>query len=202
MPSVKPTLPPTREIADVATLKALSDPLRLALLRTLMQDAADEPRVMSVKELARELGEPQTRLYRHVQQLEAAGLIQVAQTRLVSGITEHRYQAAQITLRLSPDLIHDTAGAGHVAAAVGVVFDDFRRRLLGSPGSPALSGSDPAPTVVMLDTRLTPERAAQFQQRLRALVEEYDGADEDPAASVPVDFLMVLAVGAGPDPAG
>jgi DNA-binding transcriptional ArsR family regulator len=38
---------------------------------------------MSVKELAQHLGEPQTKLYRHVKQLEAAGLIEVAATRMV-----------------------------------------------------------------------------------------------------------------------
>jgi DNA-binding MarR family transcriptional regulator len=41
---------------------------------------------MSVKELAEELGEPQTKLYRHVKQLEAAGLIRIAASRMVSGI--------------------------------------------------------------------------------------------------------------------
>ena len=53
-----------RDVADVETLKALADPLRLAILAALMQGPAAQPRVMSVKELATELGEPQTKLYR------------------------------------------------------------------------------------------------------------------------------------------
>jgi DNA-binding transcriptional ArsR family regulator len=47
-------------IEDVATLKALADPLRLRLMNLL----ATHPR--TVKELASIVGVPQTRLYYHV----------------------------------------------------------------------------------------------------------------------------------------
>src|SRR5580698_2917994 len=77
-----------RTVDSVAALKAMADPTRLAILAALMR-TRDLP-VMSVKELAAELGEPQTKLYRHVRQLEAAGLIRVASTRMVSGILEQR----------------------------------------------------------------------------------------------------------------
>lgn len=183
-------LQPSREITDTLTLKALSDPIRLALLRALMRGASSEPRLMSVKELAQELGEPQTRLYRHVKQLEAAGLIQAAQSRLVSGIVEHRYRAAQTDLRLSPEFIHDTTGADQLAAAAGAAIDDFRRRLLDTR-----FGSGAAPLVVALDTRMAPDRAAEFRTRLKALVDEYTGGDDTDDGSVPVDFLAVLAAG-------
>ena len=74
-----------------------------------MRGASVRPRVMSVKELAAELGEPQTKLYRHVKQLESTGLIRVAASRLVSGILEQRYQACQTDLRLGPGLMRDEA---------------------------------------------------------------------------------------------
>ena len=85
-----------REIDSVEGLRALADPVRLAILSALDTRARDgELPVMSVKELAQHLGEPQTKLYRHVKQLEAAGLIEVAATRMVSGILEQRYRARQ-----------------------------------------------------------------------------------------------------------
>ena len=65
-------------VSDVATLRALADPLRLAILRLLRDGADREPRAWAVRELARALDEPQTKLYRHVRQLEEQGLIQVA----------------------------------------------------------------------------------------------------------------------------
>src|SRR5262245_13270203 len=90
----------TRVIEDVATLRVLSEPVRIAVLRTLMTDAEVVPPVMTAKELAAVLGEPQTKLYRHLKQLEEAGLIQVAETRVVSGILEQRYRASQVNLTL------------------------------------------------------------------------------------------------------
>src|SRR5215831_18105857 len=51
--------------------------------------------IMSVKELAAALSEPQTKLYRHVKHLESAGLIRAVATRVVSGIIEQRYQASE-----------------------------------------------------------------------------------------------------------
>ena len=86
--------PTTRTVATVDMLKAMADPTRIAILTVLMEHPSDLP-VMSVKEIAARLGEPQTKLYRHIKQLEAAGLIKVAATRMVSGILEQRYQAAQ-----------------------------------------------------------------------------------------------------------
>ena len=73
----------------------MADPTRLAILTTLMDPVNGELPVMSAKELAAHLGESQTKLYRHIRQLEAAGLIRVAATRMVSGILEQRYQACQ-----------------------------------------------------------------------------------------------------------
>src|SRR5215471_2523012 len=93
-----------RAITDVETLKALADPLRLKMLSALMRGRPDDLPVLSVKELAHELGEPQTKLYRHVKQLEAAGLIRAVASRVVSGIVEQRYQASQRDLMLGSGL--------------------------------------------------------------------------------------------------
>ncbi|MBX6342634.1 MAG: helix-turn-helix transcriptional regulator [Thermomicrobiaceae bacterium] len=74
-------------IRDLETLRAVSDPLRLRLFELLRGG----PR--TVKQLAAALDLPPTRLYYHVGQLEAHGLVRVVDTRVVSGIIEKRYQA-------------------------------------------------------------------------------------------------------------
>ncbi len=51
-----------RTVDDVDVLKAMADPTRMAILAALMKSRRDLP-VMSVKELAAELREPQTKLY-------------------------------------------------------------------------------------------------------------------------------------------
>ncbi|MEU6974946.1 MULTISPECIES: helix-turn-helix domain-containing protein [unclassified Streptomyces] len=192
-----------REVDDVETLKALSDPLRLAILRTMMSDVRAAHRV---KDIARLLDQPPTRLYRHIKVLEAAGLIKVAQTRMVSGIQESQYQVAQFALRLSRDLLAAPGNAGELADAFAATLNDFRDRLVRDIISgrfqpepdpeadpEAAEQPDPlGPMVVALDRRLTPERATEFRSRLSALMEEFNRPDDEEKAVVPVEFLMMF----------
>jgi DNA-binding transcriptional ArsR family regulator len=99
----------TRAIEDVDSLRAMADPTRLAILTTLMEPANGDLPVMSAKDLAARLGESQTKLYRHIRQLEAAGLIRVAATRMVSGILEQRYQACQRDLSFGSGFLREHA---------------------------------------------------------------------------------------------
>jgi DNA-binding transcriptional ArsR family regulator len=186
-----------REVGDVETLKALSDPLRLAILRAMM---ADVHAAYRVKDLAETLGQPVTRLYRHIKVLEAAGLIRVARTRLVSGIQESQYQVAQFALRLSRELLAAPGNAGEVADAFAAALNDVRDRLVHDVTTgrfqrdPAPGGApDPlGPMIVALDTRLAPDRAADFRSRLAALVEEFNGPEEAAGTAVPVEFLLMF----------
>src|SRR4051812_37810150 len=87
-----------RTITDVDTIKALADPTRLGILRALSRDRVPK----SAKELAEELGEPQTKLYRHLKVLLEAELIEAAETRVVSGIVETKYRAMQSSVTINP----------------------------------------------------------------------------------------------------
>jgi DNA-binding transcriptional ArsR family regulator len=99
----------TRAIDDVESLRAMADPTRLAILNALMQPQQGELPVLSAKDLAARLGESQTKLYRHIRQLETAGLIRVAATRMVSGILEQRYQASQHDLSFGEGFLREHA---------------------------------------------------------------------------------------------
>jgi DNA-binding transcriptional ArsR family regulator len=189
-----------RKIADVGTLRVLSDPLRLAILRTLMEVP---DRVMSVKELAGALGEPQTRLYRHVKQLEAHDLIRVAQTRVVSGITEQQYQAGQLDLQLDRALLASAEGRDTVATSMLSTLDHVREHLASeiqtgrirfAPGSG--DESAPVPAGGLLVARLTPEqytRVREMLQQVRDHVRQLEDADdEDAHRTVSVNLLTLL----------
>jgi DNA-binding transcriptional ArsR family regulator len=187
-----------RVISDVGTLKALADPTRLALLAALMGRADGGPRVMSVKELAAELAEPQTRLYRHVKQLEAAGLIRAASSRLVSGILEQRYQACQRDLTLGPGLTHDEKSSDEYEAVAAAMLDRYRRRIFAarraapSPSPPPPAGeSYRAPVLHMTETRVPAARAAAIRDRLQEVISELnEAADTDDEGGVPVEVLI------------
>ena len=87
-----------RTVTDVDTIKALADPTRLAILRALSRDRMPK----SAKELAEDLDQPQTKLYRHLKVLQEAGLIEAAETRVVSGIVETKYRAMQSACHHQP----------------------------------------------------------------------------------------------------
>jgi hypothetical protein len=150
---------------------------------------------MSVKELAARLGEPQTKLYRHVKQLEAAGLIRVAATRIVSGILEQRYQASQRDLAFGGEFLREHADDAE--AAMSAILDSFRAGFFRAfrdkslaPGAVPESERYRKPTIFAAATRVSPATAAEISDKLREIMAWLgDKAIEDPDGIV-VDVLI------------
>jgi DNA-binding transcriptional ArsR family regulator len=180
--------PGVREIDSVEGLRALADPIRLAILSALEARGPDsELPVMSVKELAQHLAEPQTKLYRHVKQLEAAGLIEVAATRMVSGILEQRYRARQRDLRLSTALYRQHAD--ETEAVVRSAFDAFLTGVFERARKEDWTPDAPDKHVMMLilDNRVSPEAAERIGARLAEVKREISEAE---AGDVPVSVAI------------
>jgi len=190
-----------REVSDVATLKAIADPMRLAILNVLMKS---DPEPLSVKEIAARLDESPTKLYRHVKQLEQVELIRVGETRLVSGIVESRYLSAQTGLRLSPEVFSDGGDSprpealGAMLATLNLLRTDFQRDFLNGriDMTPRQDGSPQSPGMLRHATmRIRPERLARLRDRLAALVAELDseGESTDPDAVDVTLFSLLYA---------
>lgn len=188
-------VPGVRVVDDTDTLKALADPLRVTILRVMMDRAAQGLRGWTAKELAAELGEPQTKLYRHLKQLEERGLLRVAETRVVSGITEQRYVAGQTTLEFSRDFLDTRADRDDQAEAFGAAIDSFRRQYLAAARGGRLDpqGTEALrrPLMMLGDVRVSPGRAARFRDRLSALIAEYLD-EEDDADGIPLNVLIAV----------
>ena len=172
------TSPPsgTRVIGDAPALKALSDPLRLRVLHLLMRHAE---RTWTVKEIAAEFGQPPTKLYHHIKLLEQADLIRDVETRVVSGIVEHRYQTAQRSLQFDDALFGSPStrddSIAHAAAVLTECRDDY---------IDYLSRPDADTSRMMLAKGLFRLSAAEAQ----ALQERLEGwFDELQTKSVPTD---------------
>lgn len=198
-------IPDLRQVSEVETLKALADPIRLRILTVLMR-FEDDPVVMSVKELAEQLGEPQTKLYRHVKQLESAGLIKVAATRLVSGILEQRYQASQRDLMFGPGLLRDFAANDELEAAVANLLRHYGEQFFTAVREGRIAYGDfPAEQayrkhlMLMSESRISADRAAAIRNKLQEVMEEVNAA-EDPDG-VPVNLLIGFFSPAEDDPA-
>jgi DNA-binding transcriptional ArsR family regulator len=186
-----------RQVSDVETLKVLADPTRLAILTALMERSREDLRVMSVKELAAELGEPQTKLYRHVKQLEAAGLIRVAASRLVSGILEQRYQACQTDLMFGPELLGETAAADESEPFIATVLDRYRRQFFAARQAGLITPGDYPPEeayrrgmLVLSEMRVSASRAAAIRLKLQEVLDEVNAPGAEDPDGVPVNVLI------------
>lgn len=90
-------------VRDLRQAKLLADPFRLRLIQLFAAGPG------TVKGAADALGEPVSRLYRHVHALHKAGLLKVVSRRRVRGVTERRYQAVARRFEFDHDLL---AGGG------------------------------------------------------------------------------------------
>lgn len=191
---------PVRYVSDVQTMRALSDPIRLAILRSLMRDAYRHPPVRSVKELAAELGEPPTKLYRHVKQLVACHLIEVAETRLVSGIVEHRYRSGQLSLRLDTDLVDSGVDTSEILAVDLASIEGFCNDYVAAIAAGDVrydrsaddSQSQLNPVVTVAAGKLPLDRAVELRERIASLIGSYLTNEDDADNGVPVRVLTAF----------
>ena len=78
---------PIQPLRSFEQLKLLADPRRLAILRQLMSAPA------SLTDLGKALGRHPAWVRHHLKQLEAAGLVELVETRVQSGVVEKFYRA-------------------------------------------------------------------------------------------------------------
>jgi len=203
-PQPLPELVEFRRIDDPETIKALADLLRLQIMRVLGRDARTRPRIMTVKQLAEELGEPTTKLYRHMKQLLAVDLIQVAELRLVGGIVEQHYRVAQKAWAVHTGELGLPTGAAlpeEIFGMVGAAASEFFRRYEAAlrAGLTHLRSEDNLrnpPQVrsvgAISEARIPQARAAEFGERLHELVQEFNAEEsDDEPESVFVNLMAI-----------
>ena len=200
---------PLREVGDVETLKALADPTRLHILQRLMtRDQTGELPVMSVKELAAVLAEPQTKLYRHVKQLESVNLIRAASSRIVSGIVEQRYQACQSDLWLGAGLTDEQKKSAEAEATVAAVLELFRSQYFAAHRAGAIVSKDTPGAEEhrkmifgMTQSKVSRDDATSFRTRLRQLMDDLAEAEKRASDSEDTVKVNVLIGYFSPGPA-
>ncbi|HEX6776742.1 MAG TPA: helix-turn-helix domain-containing protein [Ktedonobacterales bacterium] len=184
-------------IQDLETLKVAADPLRLEILNFLR----GEPR--TVKEMAKALHLPQTKLYYHIGLLEEHGLIRVTGTRLVSGILEKQYQATAYKLTVDRALFWMTPAESEdyqgLEVFLSAVLDYTHSDIMRSVRAGLITLGKDVPPERMLDIgrvwfRLTSEQVQSFQQRIEALFMEYGALSQNtPAEDTQLyEFLMAF----------
>jgi len=165
-------------IEDLDTLKVLADPLRLRIRELLIQ-----PR--TVKEIAKVLDIPATKLYYHINLLEKHKLIVVVDTRIVSGIIEKHYQVASQTVRVASHLLSPQTNEATQSfdLTINSLFDDARNDLRESFTKGIIQIDDEAPphqTMSVGSARfyLTNEQANDLYDRMQVIYEEFHALSE------------------------
>ncbi|MEV7009225.1 helix-turn-helix domain-containing protein [Streptosporangium sp. NPDC051022] len=173
-----------RRITDLETLRMLADPLRLSILAAFPGGENADP--LTVKELAERLGENQTKLYRHIKQLEEANLIYVAQTRVVSGIIEKRYRPTYRKLTIESDVFNLAQDSEDFSDATMAMLESARDRLRADlrsgrvPLDPPTYGPDLSLQISSVRVSMTPERYVRVRTAITELIEREAYSDEGP----------------------
>ncbi len=179
-------------VSDLDTLKVLADPLRLSILEYLAKPG-------TVKQIAEKLDKPPTKLYYHFNLLEKHDLIQMVDTRIVSGIIEKHYQASARMYMLQRGLL--SPGTEDFDASIGVtlssMFTDVQNDVRQSIADGVVDTSDDAPEsrrLVISQGRLnlSSEKAQEFYERLVDLVNEFQGESNNTQNEHSYKMLFLL----------
>ncbi len=182
-------------INDLDTLKVVADPLRLSILEYLMKPG-------TVKRIAQKLDRPPTKLYYHFNQLEKHGLIQLVDTRVVSGIIEKHYQAAARAYVVARDLLIPGSAVGDEGLAITLssVLTDTRNDVLDSINGGVISTDADAPkrarvTLGQKRLQLAPDQAEALLSDLQAVMSKYGALSKaNEAAGLGQLFKALLVV--------
>jgi DNA-binding transcriptional ArsR family regulator len=166
-------LPQTFMLDSPEQLKAISDPFRQQLIGAFVQPA-------TAKDAAKRLEVPVGRLYHHLDQLEAAGLIKVVAERRRRGAVERTFQAVARRFAVSADAL---GGGDHGQARESIARVALDELLAAYPpqGAEELH-------VARTRVNLTPAALARFELHLETILKEF--ASED---GIPTDILLFAA---------
>jgi DNA-binding transcriptional ArsR family regulator len=185
-----------RLVSDVDTLKAMADPLRMRVLQLLMAEYA---RAWTTKDIAVAVGISPTKLYYHLNLLEARGLIEVRETRMINGIVERHYGSGQRQLSFTHGWTGETAGASaeNMGDIVASMLDQVRDEITGGLRSGAVYANRDAPedkrVVIHRElATITLERVPELRARIRELLSEF--TSEGAPAGNGTDFGLLIAM--------
>ena len=159
------------KINNLEQVRLLSDPFKLSI----MQEFAEGERTTG--EVAKALKQPITKLYRHVDALHAAGLLEITQEKQKRGTVERHFQAVGKRFEADHALFADEADED--SAAIRDMLRASEDEIVNAIKSSS-NDDDRQAIFVKVRIRGTPEHLADLQRQLTAWVEEVqDSADDE-----------------------
>lgn len=163
----------TFKIKDLEQVRLLSDPLKLQLLQAFAE--SDK----TTKQVAADLGESVTKLYRHVDALHDAGLLEITGEKQKRGTVERTFRAVAKRFEADHTLFADHGDEEGVNTArdmLRVVEGEILAALAYDGGQPEKDS-----IIMRLRCKASPARIAQLRESLNAWIEaaQQDGDSDD-----------------------
>lgn len=163
----------TYKIKDLAQVRLLADPLKLQLLQAF----AVSPK--TAKQVAAELGEGVTKLYRHVDALRDSGLLVVVEEKQKRGTVERTFRAVAHRFEADHSLFSDEAGEAGADAAREMLRVSEAEIL--SVLANARDDDDEQAIVMRFRGRAGPEKIAELRATLKEWLDSVPNSDQSTA---------------------
>ena len=163
----------THKIKDLDQVRLLSDPLKLRLLQAFAASAK------TTKQVAAELGESITKLYRHVDALHDSGLLEVVEEKQKRGAIERTFRAVAQRFEADYSLFSDAPGDEGIDAARQMlrVSETEILKILAN----ARDDDEEQAIVMRIRGRATPEKIAELRTTLQEWLDSIPNCDQSPA---------------------
>ena len=155
-------------IKDLEHMRLLTDPLKLRLIQAFAEKGR------TTKQVAAELGESVTKLYRHVDALHEAGLLVIEEEKQKRGTIERTFRAVAERFEADHSLFADDAGE-EGAGAIRDMLRGAEAEILDAIAN-ADDDSDQKAIVMRLRGKVSPERVEELQQSLSEWIESMQEA--------------------------
>jgi predicted ArsR family transcriptional regulator len=165
----------TYKINDLEQMRLLTDPLKLQLLHAFAEDAK------TTKQVASELGESVTKLYRHVDALHDAGLLVISGEKQKRGTIERTFRAVAERFEADQSLFADEMGE-EASSAIRDMLRAGETEILNAIAN-ADNESNQKAIVMRLRCKASPERIAELRDSLsewcKSVQDNSEHSDED-----------------------
>ena len=156
-------MPDTFKIQSLEQVRLLSDPLKLRLLLAFAE--GDK----TTKQVAAELGENITKMYRHVDALHDAGLLIVVEEKQKRGTIERTFRAVAERFEADQSLFTDESSGDGIAVArelLRVSENEILNALL-----EAEPEKEPEVILMRLRAKASPKRIAELRRTLKEWIQ-------------------------------
>lgn len=159
------------KISDLEQLRLFSDPLKLKLLQAFAEAE------LTPRQVAEELGESLTKLYRHVDALQDAGLIEVVQETRKRGTVERSFRAVAQRFEVDHSLLVNSEGSADLQP-IRKMLRDSETEILNALADPKTADEETM-TLAKLRVKASPKQLASLHESLTAWLETIEDESGD-----------------------